>query len=211
MGSPRIQQFLYFENVPQDVLEKIKERRAAASGVQQIPHDAELLDEIKQKFHVFTLEEAIHLQLIHKSAGWVVNLLSEHDEAGKPTTRSPWRQWVIKKLDEHDDVEKGSTLPARWFRWSPRRPAAKKDPPNKKDAPNISMNLGVLKKRWELYLAAVVGVLSQAVVIVMATPTAYAPHLQFNKAGLTVQRHSYRQFQDKLPMGVNRNANYPNN
>ncbi|KAI5842024.1 hypothetical protein BZA05DRAFT_319814, partial [Tricharina praecox] len=112
MGSPQIQQLLYFENVPDNLLEKIKKRRSAE---------------------------------------------------GSTSTRSCYSGC----------------------------PSAAESGTSKYDAPNISMNLSVLKKPWELYLAAAVGVLSQAAVIVVATYAAYTPHLQFNKTGLTVQKYSY--------------------
>lgn len=216
MGSPQIQQLLYFENVPDNLLEKIKKRRSAEgststrscysgcpsaaesgtvnSGTFETVRDVEL-SEIKQKFHVFTLKEAEDLGLIF-------------NKSKEPSKWEQWRKWVIDQLNKYL-VKYWREQRGRFSRTHDGDGGEAGDKnvmhvQSKYDAPNISMNLSVLKKPWELYLAAAVGVLSQAAVIVVATYAAYTPHLQFNKTGLTVQKYSYRQSQNRLP--INRDA-----
>jgi len=180
MGSPRIQQFLFFENVPTELGKKIQKRREAEAARCSPPEkgtagtkglqDFEPNAEITRKFHVLTLDEADELGLVQ----------------AKNQTGREFRKRVIDRLGEfcgghREDPNDKTTGPTNLLK-SP-----------KVDAPNISMNLSVLAKPWELYMAAAVGVFIQLAVITVATYTAYTPNLQFNKAGLTVENYSYRQ------------------
>jgi len=63
-----------------------------------------------------------------------------------------------------------------------------------KAAPNISLNLGVMTKPWELYIAAVFGVFVQLGVLVIAGLATYHPRWKFRKQGLTVRDYAYRNY-----------------
>lgn len=175
MGSPQIQQLLYFEEVPASVLEKIKLWQTEHKGTTSRYSDGSaetslkfevLVNEIKEKFHVFTLEEATELGLMSS-------------KSNQPSRWERLRKWVTRTLNNLIGDKQKSADPQNDMR------------PNE-GAPNISMNLSLLKKPWELYLAAVAGVLTQAAVFGVATYSAYSPGLQFNKAGLTIPSYSYR-------------------
>ncbi|KAI5841652.1 hypothetical protein BZA05DRAFT_360362, partial [Tricharina praecox] len=137
MGSPRIQQFFFFENLPDNYRD---------GKLTQNPTET--------KLPIFTMSGALGNVIVKR-----------------PKRRSLFN-WHITKSKANDD-EAGVTEPT------------------KNIAPNISLNLNVEQKAWELYAAVVVGILTQVAVIGIATYTSYSPALQFNKAGLMIQSHSY--------------------
>jgi hypothetical protein len=63
-----------------------------------------------------------------------------------------------------------------------------------KSAPNVSLNLGATRKPWELYTTAIVGVLVQLGVLVVAGMATYHPRWKFRKGGLTVKDYAYREY-----------------
>lgn len=180
MGSPRIQQLIYISNAPKELRRRVEEAESTSANLSEEEarlgkEDADRLSIIKQKFPVFTLTEAVDLKLVLRKS----SNPSSFERSRKKTIErlNSLVNKVRKKQPTSDDQEPGSSKPRL-----------------NKEAPNISMNLSIQKKPWELYLATVIGVFSQAAVLALAAYTAYnAPSLKFNKAGLTVPSYSYRE------------------
>lgn len=157
MGSPRIQQFFFFENLPDNYRD---------GKLTQNPTET--------KLPIFTMSGALGNVIVKR-----------------PKRRSLFN-WHITKSKANDD-EAGVTEPT------------------KNIAPNISLNLNVEQKAWELYAAVVVGILTQVAVIGIATYTSYSPALQFNKAGLMIQSHSYREYPVSSKMSLLCHCRFPQN
>lgn len=62
-----------------------------------------------------------------------------------------------------------------------------------KKAPNISLNLAVRRKRWELYIATFLGVLVQVAVLLIAGFASYRSGWNLTQAGALVQVYAYRE------------------
>jgi len=209
MGSPQIQQLLYFEDLPEEnIFEKIRgEKTAEAVAAEPEPEanspnttqresakrpkpvatvsspEDDLMDKFKRRFPIFTLEEAVKMGIVHR-------------RAREETQWGQWLIWVTAILNKivlfcvHNNHE--ATEPQKNGDEENRQdyePMTNES--SKEEAPNISMNLSKQKKSWELYLAAVVGVIFQAAVVGVAIGSSYSPRLQFNKSSITVQGHSY--------------------
>jgi hypothetical protein len=64
---------------------------------------------------------------------------------------------------------------------------------NNHKAPNISLNLAVSRNTRELYIAAVLGILVQITVLVIAGLASYNPGWKLTKGGTSVQDYAYRE------------------
>ncbi|KAF8533084.1 hypothetical protein BDD12DRAFT_696580, partial [Trichophaea hybrida] len=106
--------------------------------------------------------------------------VKELDDSDKAETSQ-----YASQADANHDEERITLPPSDTLR--PEMTSSKRT----KDAPNISLNLNSKKRTWELYLAALFGVLIQLAVLVVAGLGSYYPHWKLIKGGLPVKGYAY--------------------
>jgi len=172
MGSPRIQQLLFFQGLSEN-LSKVTEDKTCEDAKSKL-----------ETFGMFTLEEAAKQNLMERKPK--TSLFTCYKGWRKGFSGAELLRYLLRK-HSNSDGEDGE---------------AGKPPPNEeetqeevmKEAPNISLNIAGRAETWELALATIFGLLVQIAVLVVTGIITYHQQWSFKKGGITVQKYSYRMY-----------------
>ncbi|KAI5815819.1 hypothetical protein BZA77DRAFT_73218 [Pyronema omphalodes] len=216
IGAPEIVELLYFENLPPQ-WETLGQGQASQDAdpdkepqptIQPTKPNASSKIQPTVTSQIFTLQEAEDKNLVIKIDRTSIfqmlfeNPVDKYRQVGRPSSLTS-SEPVQSARNTPSDLERGSSyasgasstakgLPTqRRKHRDPLKIPARTKQTNNKNAPNISLNLAVHRKRWELHLATLLGIVVQVAVLVIAGFASYHSGWNLTQGGSLVQGYAY--------------------